>query len=148
MDETSRTSETETNVITQRFIVVSKSRANLYAQIGELSFPEGTNFAGEWQLAFTRIGNIPEPSNTLNQKGGMTLEQQKGGMTLEQKEKIDAMDYFSMIHLYRTAAAGHPMFAGEAGTYFVATMKEKGEQESWRYLILGPDAYVGVSKSI
>lgn len=50
-----------------QFSILSKSRLDLYEQIGELSFPCGTNFAGEWQLVLTRIGNVPEDSNTLGQ---------------------------------------------------------------------------------
>jgi len=46
--------------MTHRFIVPSTSRLDLYEQIGQLPFPVGTNFAGEWQIVFTQMGNIPE----------------------------------------------------------------------------------------
>lgn len=39
------------------------------------------------------------------------------------KAKIDSMDYESMLHLWRFAKVGHPMFQGEAGDYFSKRMK-------------------------
>ncbi|TAL31550.1 MAG: hypothetical protein EPN93_17295 [Spirochaetes bacterium] len=41
------------------------------------------------------------------------------------KNKIDSMDYESMLALWRNAPAGHPMFQGEIGNYYSQVMAEK-----------------------
>jgi hypothetical protein len=41
------------------------------------------------------------------------------------KEKIDGMDYESMLRLWRNAPAGNPMFQGDTGAYFSKVMAEK-----------------------
>ena len=41
------------------------------------------------------------------------------------KKTIDGMDYESMLHRWRNAPAGHPLFQGEVGDYFAKVMAEK-----------------------
>lgn len=50
-------------------------------------------------------------------------------MTPEQKNQIDAMDYESMLRLWRFSPLGHPnpMFSGDTGDYFSKVMQEKRE---------------------
>lgn len=52
-------------------------------------------------------------------------------MTPEQKQQIDAMDYESMLSLYRSAPVGHPLFAGDTGDYFSKAMKDKRAQRTY-----------------
>ena len=61
--------------------------------------------------------------------------------TDEMKAKIDAMDYESMLRLWRNAPVGHPMFQGETGGYFAGAMKRKQQE-------VGQDAHVRASKTI
>ena len=43
----------------------------------------------------------------------------------ELKNKIDIMDYESMLRKCRFAPVGDPMFTGEVGDYFLRVMNEK-----------------------
>lgn len=62
-------------------------------------------------------------------------------MTDEQKQKIDNMGYESMLSLWRSAPAGHPMFQGDIGQYYSQVMAEKRKQ-------VGNAEHVRASKSI
>ncbi len=46
------------------------------------------------------------------------------------KQRIDAMDYESMLSLWRNAPSGHPMFQGEVGEYYAEVMKKKRSELS------------------
>lgn len=46
-------------------------------------------------------------------------------MTYKTKNKIDSMDYQSMLELWRFAEIGHPYFTGEIGDYFSQSMSLK-----------------------
>ena len=46
-------------------------------------------------------------------------------MKEETKKQIDAMDYESMLSLWRFAPIGHPMLQGETGDYYAKVMREK-----------------------
>ena len=62
-------------------------------------------------------------------------------MTDEQKQRIDDMDYESMLSLWRNAPSGHPMFQGDTGDYYSKIMAEKRSE-------VGNDAHVTASKNI
>lgn len=57
------------------------------------------------------------------------------------KERIDAMDYKSMLSRWRHAPMGDLMLQGEAGVYFGEEMERKKES-------LSPGEVVAVSKEI
>jgi hypothetical protein len=44
---------------------------------------------------------------------------------INQLNKIDSMDYQSMLELWRFAEIGHPYFTGEIGDYFAQSMSRK-----------------------
>ena len=62
-------------------------------------------------------------------------------MTVDQKDRIDVMDYRSMLRLWRFAPDGDPLFQGDAGKYFAKVIQEKREK-------VGNAAHVAASKSI
>lgn len=62
-------------------------------------------------------------------------------MTDAEKKTIDAMDYESMLRLWRNAAAGHPMFQGDTGKYYGEVMARKKAE-------VGGAAHVCASKSV
>lgn len=41
------------------------------------------------------------------------------------QRQIDAMDYHSMLQLWRDAELGNPLFEGEVGAYYAKVMFEK-----------------------
>jgi len=57
------------------------------------------------------------------------------------KERIDGMDYESMLRLWRNAPVGEPLFQGETGDYFSKVMAEKRDA-------LPEGAHVAASKKI
>jgi len=62
-------------------------------------------------------------------------------MTPSEKDRIDNMDYESMLRLWRNAPVGHPMFSGDTGQYYSKVMAEKRDS-------VGPGAHVAASKNI
>lgn len=59
----------------------------------------------------------------------------------KRKAEIDAMDYRSMLELWRCAPVGHPMFQGAVGAYYSEAMQRKRAE-------VGPAAHTAASKSI
>lgn len=57
------------------------------------------------------------------------------------KDQIDAMDYHSLLHIWRTAPSGNPLFEGEVGTYYREVMEKKCQE-------VGQAEHVRVSKII
>jgi hypothetical protein len=57
------------------------------------------------------------------------------------KAQIDAMDYHSLLHLWRTAPAGNPFFEGETGKYYAEEIERKRQA-------VGQTAAVRTSKII
>jgi hypothetical protein len=57
------------------------------------------------------------------------------------KQKIDAMDYHSMLQLWRTSPLGNPLFEGDVGIYYAEVMKKKHNE-------IGQDEHVRISKII
>lgn len=62
-------------------------------------------------------------------------------MTAAEQKQIDDMDYESMLRLWRSAPAGHPMFQGETGRYYSEVMAAKRTE-------VGSAAHVRASKKI
>ncbi len=46
-------------------------------------------------------------------------------MTPEQKQRIDSMDYYALLTLWRFASTGDPIFQGEAGEYYAKVIAQK-----------------------
>jgi len=59
----------------------------------------------------------------------------------EIKEKIDGMDYESMLRKWRFAPVGDSMFEGETGDYFQGIMLKKKAE-------IGDEAAVAASKRV
>ena len=61
--------------------------------------------------------------------------------TEEMKRQVEAMSYEELLRKWRFAPAGDPMFAGEAGQYYLETMNRKRQA-------LEPGQHVAASKAI
>lgn len=57
------------------------------------------------------------------------------------KERIDNMDYESMLRLWRNSPVGEPLFQGETGEYFTEVMRKKRDE-------VGNEEAVRASKNI
>ncbi len=57
------------------------------------------------------------------------------------KKKILAMNYETMLELWRFSGSGHPYFQGELGDFFSKTMEERKAE-------LSHDAKVAISKRV
>jgi hypothetical protein len=62
-------------------------------------------------------------------------------MLEEHKKAIDAMNYTSLLRLWRNAPSPHPYFQGDTGLYYDKVMREKRDE-------VGAEGHTLASKAI